>query len=60
MTAAPADRAAASCLVGVLEHAWTAIRSHHSDVSQVVILVRQRPARGKRLSFGHFAAGAGN
>jgi hypothetical protein len=27
MTAAPADRAAASCLVGVLEHAWTAIRS---------------------------------
>jgi hypothetical protein len=44
MTAAPADRAAASCLVGVLEHAWTAIRSHHSDVSQVVILVRQRLA----------------
>jgi hypothetical protein len=36
--------AAASCLVGVLEHAWTAIRSHQSDVSQVVILVRQRPA----------------
>jgi hypothetical protein len=44
MTAAPADHAAASRLVGVLEHAWTDIRSHHSDVSQVVILVRQRLA----------------
>jgi hypothetical protein len=59
MTAALADRATGSGPVGVLDHAWTAIRSHHSDVSQVVLLVRQRPA-GKRLSFGHFAAGAGN
>ena len=44
MTAALADRPPPAALVGVLEHAWTAIRSHQSDVSQVVILVRQRPA----------------
>ncbi len=33
MTAsAPADHAAASHLVAALEHAWTAIRSHHPEV----------------------------
>jgi hypothetical protein len=45
MTAAAVDRAAARRLVAALEHAWTAIRSHHPDVPQVVIVVRlrQRP-----------------
>jgi hypothetical protein len=58
MTAAPADRAAASRLVAALEHAWTAIRSHHPDVPQVVIVVASgSDPRGKRLNLGHFAAG---
>jgi hypothetical protein len=59
MTAAPpADRAAASHLVAALEHAWTAIRSHHPEVPQVVIVVASgSDPRGKRLNLGHFAAG---
>jgi hypothetical protein len=32
MTAAPVDRTAVSRLVCALEHAWTAIRSHHPEV----------------------------
>jgi hypothetical protein len=40
MTAtAPADTVAASRLVAALEHTWTAIRGHHPDVPQVVIVV---------------------
>ena len=58
MTAAPADRAAASRLVAALEHAWTAIRTQHADVPQVVIVVASgSDPRGKRLNLGHFAAG---
>ena len=56
--AAPADRAAASRLVAALEHAWTAIRSHHPDVPQVVIVVASgSDPRSRRLNLGHFAAG---
>src|SRR5215218_1926164 len=58
MTAAPVDRAAASRLVAALEHAWTAIRSYHPEVPQVVIVVASgSDPRGQRLNFGHFAAG---
>jgi hypothetical protein len=59
MTAPPSvDRAAASRLVAALEHAWTAIRTHHPDVPQVVIVVASgSDARGRRLHLGHFAAG---
>jgi hypothetical protein len=56
--AAPADHAAASRLVAALEHAWTAIRSHHPDVPQVVIVVASgSDPRSRRLNLGHFAAG---
>jgi hypothetical protein len=59
MTAiAPADRAAASRLIAALEHAWSAIRSHHPEVPQVVIVVASgSDARSRRLNLGHFAAG---
>jgi hypothetical protein len=57
MTAAPVDRAAASRLVAALEHAWTAIRRHHPDVPQVVIVVASgSDPRSRRLNLGHFAA----
>ena len=58
MTATPSvDRAAASRLVAALEHAWTAIRNHHPDVPQVVIVVASgSDPRGKRLNLGHVAA----
>ena len=58
MTAAPpVDRAAASRLVAALEHAWTAIRTHHPDVPQVVIVVASgSDPRSQRLNLGHFAA----
>jgi hypothetical protein len=39
MTAVPVDRAAASRLVAALEHAWSAIRTNHPDIPQVVIVV---------------------
>jgi hypothetical protein len=58
MTAAPVDRAAASRLVAALEHAWSAIRSHHPEVPQVVIVVASgSDPRSRRLNLGHFAAG---
>jgi hypothetical protein len=58
MTTVPVDRVAASRLVAALEHAWTAIRTHHPDVPQVVIVVASgSDPRGKRLNLGHFAAG---
>jgi hypothetical protein len=57
MTAAPVDRATASRLVA-LEYAWTAIRSHHPEVPQVVIVVASGSGpRSRRLNLGHFAAG---
>jgi len=40
-----------------LEQAWTAIRSHHPDVPQVVIVVASgSDPRSRRLNLGHFAA----
>jgi hypothetical protein len=58
MTAAPADRAAASRLVAALEHAWSAIRTHHPEVPPVVIVVASgSDPRSRRLNLGHFAAG---
>jgi hypothetical protein len=59
MTAAPpVDRAAASRLVAALEQAWTAIRSLHPEVPQVVIVVASgSDPRSRRLNLGHFAAG---
>jgi hypothetical protein len=58
MTASTSVDRAASRLVAALEHAWTAIRSHHPDVPQVVIVVASgSDLRGKRLNLGHFAAG---
>jgi hypothetical protein len=59
MTTTPsADRAAASRLVAALEHAWTAIRTHHPDVPQVVIVVASgSDPSSRRLNLGHFAAG---
>ena len=59
MTAAPpVDRAAASRLVAALEHAWSAIRTWHPDVPQVVIVVASgSDPRSRRLNLGDFAAG---
>jgi hypothetical protein len=59
MTATPSvDRAAASRLVAALEHAWSAIRTQHADVPQVVIVVTSgSDPRSRRLNLGHFAAG---
>jgi hypothetical protein len=59
MTAGPSvDRAAASHLVAALEHAWTAIRTRHPEVPQVVIVVASgSDPRSRRLNLGHFAAG---
>jgi hypothetical protein len=59
MTATPpVDRAAASRLVAALEPAWTAIRTHHPDVPQVVIVVASGgDPWSRRLNLGHFAAG---
>ena len=58
MTASPSVDRAASRLVAALEHAWTAIRSHHPEVPQVVIVVASgSDPRSRRLNLGHFAAG---
>jgi hypothetical protein len=59
MTAdAPADRDAASRLVATQEHAWTAIRTQHPDVSHDVMVVAPgSDPCGKRLNLGHFAFG---
>jgi hypothetical protein len=45
MTATPVDRAAASRLVAAQEHAWTAIRTQHSEVLQVVIVGAEAPGQ---------------
>jgi hypothetical protein len=58
MTAPPVDQAAASRLVAALEHAWTAIRTHHPDAPPVVIVVASgSDPRNRKLNLGHFAAG---
>jgi hypothetical protein len=45
---------AASVLVAALEHTWQAIRRHHADVPDAVLVVASG-ADGKRLNLGHFA-----
>jgi hypothetical protein len=44
----------ASLLVAALERTWQAIRQHHSDVPEAVLVVASG-ADGKRLNLGHFA-----
>ena len=48
---------AASAVVVALERAWTAIRAHHPDVPQVVIILGAgSEARRGLFKWGHFAA----
>jgi hypothetical protein len=48
---------AASAVVVALERAWTAIRTHHPDVPQVVVILGAgSEARRGLLKWGHFAA----
>ena len=47
------DRAA-SLLVAALEHTWQAIRTHHPDIPEAVLVVASG-AESKRLNLGHFA-----
>jgi hypothetical protein len=45
-------------LVAALEPAWSAIRRHHPEVPQVIIVVASgSDPRSRRLNLGHFAAG---
>jgi hypothetical protein len=54
-TASP--QAAASAVVAALEQAWTAIRAHHPDVPQVVVILGAgSEARRGLFKWGHFAA----
>jgi hypothetical protein len=55
--ATPSPQAAASAVVAALEHAWTAIRAHHPDVPQVVVILGAgSEARRGLFKWGHFAA----
>jgi hypothetical protein len=55
--ATPSPQAAASAVVAALEHAWTAIRTHHPDVPQVVVILGAgSEARRGLFKWGHFAA----
>jgi hypothetical protein len=58
MNAEPASpQAAASAVVAALEQAWTAIRAHHPDVPQVVVILGAgSEARRGLFKWGHFAA----
>ncbi len=48
---------AGSAVVAALEDAWTAIRTHHADVPQVVIILGAgSEARRGLFKWGHFAA----
>jgi hypothetical protein len=56
---APAQSAevAGSAVVAALEDAWTAVRAHHADVPQVVIILGAgSEARRGLFKWGHFAA----
>jgi hypothetical protein len=46
----------ASLLVAALEHAWAAIRARHPQVPEAVLVVASGSS-GRRLKWGHFAAG---
>jgi hypothetical protein len=46
----------ASLLVAALEHAWATIRARHPEVPEAVLVVASGGA-GRRLKWGHFAAG---
>jgi hypothetical protein len=46
---------AASLLLGCLERTWQAIRGHHPEVPNAVLVVASG-SDGKRLNLGHFAA----
>ncbi len=53
----PSPQAAASAVVAALEQAWTAIRAHHSDVPEVVVILGAgSEARRGLFKWGHFAA----
>jgi hypothetical protein len=46
----------ASLLVVALEHAWATIRARHPEVPEAVLVVASGSS-GRRLKWGHFAAG---
>jgi hypothetical protein len=46
----------ASPLVAALEHAWATIRARHPQVPEAVLVVASGSS-GRRLKWGHFAAG---
>jgi hypothetical protein len=55
--ATPSPQAAASAVVAALEDAWTAIRAHHPDVPEVVVILGAgSEARRGLFKWGHFAA----
>ncbi len=62
MSAKPDDgsqsaEVAGSAVVAALEDAWTAVRAHHADVPQVVIILGAgSEARKGLFKWGHFAA----
>ena len=57
-TAASTTATAASRLVAALETAWTAIRTRHPQIPEVVLVVAAGSDRHARdLTLGHFAAG---
>jgi hypothetical protein len=56
-TPSPSQEVAASAVVAALEAAWTAIRAHHADVPQVVVILGAgSEARRGLFKWGHFAA----
>jgi hypothetical protein len=53
----PSAQVATSAMVAALERAWTAIRTHHPDVPQVVVVLGAgSEARRGLFKWGHFAA----
>jgi len=55
--ATPRPHSAASAVVAALERAWAAIRAHHPDVPEVVVILGAgSEARRGLFKWGHFAA----
>ncbi len=55
---AQSTEVAGSAVVAALEDAWTAVRTHHPDVPQVVIVLGAGSETRRGLfKWGHFAAG---